>query len=44
MVPRCIDILPVLPKTPTQKIEKFRLGAAPLTSTTWDGDVPATKR
>jgi crotonobetaine/carnitine-CoA ligase len=36
MVPRYIEILPSLPKTPTQKVEKFRLEAAPVTATTWD--------
>jgi len=43
MVPRYIEILPSLPKTPTQKVEKFRLKADPLTPTTWDGERPAVR-
>ncbi|HKC28082.1 MAG TPA: AMP-binding protein [Jatrophihabitans sp.] len=38
MVPRYIEIVSSLPKTPTQKIEKFRLQAQPLTDATWDAE------
>ncbi|WP_371786433.1 AMP-binding protein [Streptosporangium subroseum] len=36
MVPRYIELVPALPKTPTQKIEKFRLRQDAITPTTWD--------
>ncbi|MGD9702408.1 MAG: AMP-binding protein [Acidimicrobiia bacterium] len=36
MVPRYIDIVDALPKTPTEKVEKYRLSSRGLTSTTWD--------
>lgn len=36
MVPRYIEIVDSLPKTPTQKIEKFRLKQLGITTTTWD--------
>ncbi len=38
MVPRYIEILDRLPKTPTQKVEKFRLKQLGVTAATWDGD------
>jgi crotonobetaine/carnitine-CoA ligase len=38
MLPRYIELLPALPKTPTQKVEKFKLGEAGLTEQTWDLD------
>ncbi|WP_329426200.1 AMP-binding protein [Streptosporangium sp. NBC_01495] len=38
MVPRYIELVPVLPKTPTQKIEKFRLRQDGITSATWDSE------
>lgn len=38
MVPRYIDIVEDLPKTPTEKIERFRLAARPLEADTWDAD------
>ncbi|MYU11086.1 AMP-binding protein [Streptomyces sp. SID8361] len=38
MVPRYIDIVDELPKTPTEKIERFRLSALPLTPDSWDVD------
>ena len=41
MAPRYIELLPSLPKTPTQKVEKFRLEAEPFTSTTWDSEQPS---
>jgi carnitine-CoA ligase len=36
MVPRYIEFLPRLPKTPTEKVEKFRLRQAGVTPGTWD--------
>jgi carnitine-CoA ligase len=42
MVPRYIEIVPSLPKTPTQKVEKFRLAAIGRTSTTWDAEEAGT--
>jgi crotonobetaine/carnitine-CoA ligase len=36
MVPRYVDIVDALPKTPTEKVEKYRLAARGLTTTTWD--------
>ena len=36
MVPRYIEIVPSLPKTPTQKVEKFRLQERWMTGGTWD--------
>jgi crotonobetaine/carnitine-CoA ligase len=41
MVPRYVEIVAALPKTPTQKIEKFRLAETPHTPTTWDGEAGA---
>ncbi|WP_326645117.1 AMP-binding protein [Streptosporangium sp. NBC_01755] len=38
MVPRYIELVPTLPKTPTQKIEKFRLRQDGITQATWDGE------
>jgi crotonobetaine/carnitine-CoA ligase len=38
MVPRYVEVVAGLPKTPTQKVEKFKLAAAPLTPATWDGE------
>lgn len=38
MVPRYIEIVDSLPKTPTQKVEKFRLKKLGITATTWDRD------
>ena len=43
MAPRYIEFLPSLPKTPTQKVEKFRLEAEPLTPATWDSEHPTTR-
>lgn len=39
MVPRYVEIVDELPKTPTQKVERVRLAALPLTSRTWDADI-----
>lgn len=36
MVPRYIDIVTEFPRTPTAKIEKYKLRKAALTDTTWD--------
>ncbi|MFB4289488.1 AMP-binding protein [Nonomuraea sp. ATR24] len=36
MVPRYIELVPALPRTPTQKVEKFRLRQAGITPATWD--------
>lgn len=36
MVPRYIEFVAELPKTPTEKVEKFRLRQAGVTPTTWD--------
>lgn len=36
MLPRYVDVLPELPKTPTEKVEKYRLVERGVTRTTWD--------
>jgi crotonobetaine/carnitine-CoA ligase len=41
MVPRFVEFLPELPKTPTQKVEKFRLKEAGVTPATWDREAAA---
>ncbi len=38
MVPRYVELSPELPKTPTEKIEKFRLREQGVTTQTWDRD------
>ncbi len=38
MLPRYVEFLDDLPKTPTQKIEKYRLKDAGVTRSTWDRD------
>lgn len=38
MVPRYLEIVPRLPKTPTEKVEKFRLTEDPFTPGTWDSE------
>lgn len=40
MVPRYIRFMPALPKTPTDKVEKFRLKADSITPDTWDREKP----
>jgi crotonobetaine/carnitine-CoA ligase len=40
-VPRYIEILDSLPKTPTGKLEKFRLKERPFTPSTWDREANA---
>lgn len=39
MVPRYVEFTDQLPKTPTQKIERFKLAALPLGDTTWDSQL-----
>lgn len=41
MVPRYIRFVDALPKTPTDKVEKFRLVQAGITPDTWDREKPA---
>ena len=36
MLPRYVDIVDALPKTPTEKVEKYRLAARGPSATTWD--------
>jgi crotonobetaine/carnitine-CoA ligase len=36
MVPRYVDLRPDLPKTATERVEKYRLKAEPLAPATWD--------
>ena len=43
MVPRYVDVVPELPKTPTGKIQKFRLRERGVTSTTWDREAAGVK-
>ena len=38
MVPRYIRFVPALPKTPTQKVQKYQLREEGVTSDTWDGE------
>lgn len=38
MIPRYIEFMDSLPKTPTEKVEKFRLRQAGVTPATWDAD------
>jgi crotonobetaine/carnitine-CoA ligase len=38
MVPRYVEIVPRLPKTPTQKVEKFRLRESGVGGATWDAE------
>jgi len=44
MVPRYLRILPALPKTPTDKVEKFRLREQGVTADTWDREQPQPAR
>lgn len=41
MVPRYIEFTDQLPKTPTQKVERFKLAALPVGDTTWDSQLPS---
>ena len=36
MVPRYVDVSDEIPKTPTGKMEKYRLRERGVTATTWD--------
>jgi crotonobetaine/carnitine-CoA ligase len=38
MVPRYVDVVDELPRTPTEKVEKYRLVERGVTATTWDRD------
>jgi crotonobetaine/carnitine-CoA ligase len=38
MVPRYVEFMSELPKTPTQKVEKYRLRDAGVTAATWDSE------
>jgi crotonobetaine/carnitine-CoA ligase len=38
MVPRYIRFVPAMPKTPTQKVQKYQLRETGVTSDTWDGE------
>lgn len=42
MVPRYLRLLPALPKTPTDKVEKFRLQAEGIAPGTWDREAQPT--
>ncbi|MGE0220190.1 AMP-binding protein [Mycolicibacterium sp.] len=39
MVPRYVEFVAELPKTPTQKVERFKLAALPLGENTWDSEL-----
>ena len=43
MVPRYVDVIAELPKTPTGKIQKFPLRETGVTSTTWDREVAGVR-
>ena len=43
MVPRYIDIVEALPKTPTGKIQKFDLRDVGITPTAWDREAAGIK-
>jgi crotonobetaine/carnitine-CoA ligase len=38
MVPRYVDLVAALPRTPTEKVEKAVLRERGVTTTTWDGE------
>jgi crotonobetaine/carnitine-CoA ligase len=38
MVPRYVEVVDELPRTATQRVEKFRLRETPLTERTWDAE------
>jgi crotonobetaine/carnitine-CoA ligase len=40
MLPRYVDLIATLPRTPTEKVEKRLLAERGVTSTTWDGARP----
>jgi crotonobetaine/carnitine-CoA ligase len=42
-VPRYVDFVAALPKTPTNRIEKYRLRLVGITKTTWDREKAGVK-
>ena len=42
-VPRYLDFIPELPKTPTNRIEKYRLRQQGVTASTWDREKAGIK-
>jgi crotonobetaine/carnitine-CoA ligase len=44
MVPRYVEVVEALPKTPTEKIEKYRLRERGVTANTWDAEGLSTHR
>lgn len=42
MIPRYLEFVPDLPKTPTEKVERFKLADRPLTPNTWDSERSST--
>ena len=44
MVPRYVDVVDRLPRTPTEKVEKRRLQELGVTATTWDRDAEPQER
>jgi crotonobetaine/carnitine-CoA ligase len=42
MVPRYVEFVRDLPRTPTQKIERVRLAGLPLSTMTWDAELSGT--
>jgi acyl-CoA reductase-like NAD-dependent aldehyde dehydrogenase/acyl-CoA synthetase (AMP-forming)/AMP-acid ligase II len=44
MVPRYVEFTDQLPKTPTQKVERFKLATRPLGENTWDAQLPQHTR
>ena len=43
MVPRYLEFIKALPKTPTEKVEKFRLRERGITESTWDREKAGIK-
>ncbi len=44
MIPRYVEVVDALPKTPTEKVEKYRLVERGVGPTTWDRERPPTHR
>lgn len=44
MVPRYVEFMDSLPRTPTEKVEKYRLRLAGITETTWDREQSLSTR
>jgi len=42
MVPRYVDTIAVLPRTPTEKVRKNALRERGITATTWDRERPSS--